>query len=717
MRQYRPLVTLHITDPAHLALRRGIRAAIALPLVLATALYLIDDQAGAIFAVFGTVGLLVNADFAGTAGARLASYLLTGVAGTVALSVGWAASFSTAAAVAVTLIVAFGLAFANLLRGTIAVGTPAVLLVFVVAVSIDPSPTNLPAYLVGWWLAVVVSTATALLLLPRNQKADQRAALADALATAARAVDRIWVQDEGSADDFADFSAAVDSLDRQRGGSLMRATGLSRREQALALLVDHVTCARMLLSDSPRLAIGGDAAPITARTNLARAVAAALDDAAAAMRDPLHLPTGAGVDGARVALAAAMECWVLQQSQGGGDPAVTAQRIGADHSLRMAALMVEQIVELCRVANGGRVEELQRLPPIPLRPWSAVVLSQIHPDSPWLRNALRSALGLGIAVLIVNLTGVEHGFWVLLGVISVLRFDAIGTRRFAVQAVVGTVLGVVVATIIITGIGADPWVLWLLLPPAVFLAAWSSSAISYPVGQAAFSGLVLIALSIIEWPPKMSLGLVRIEDVLIGAAVAIVVGLLLWPRGALGSLRQQLAVAVRAADAYLAAALDACTTPTPPEDLDRRRLESAHAARRASETFDLSVTQRGAIDDLRPWASVTTVTYLLISAGRIIAHFATTTPNLYAHPEIGTAVSLARADSTAHWDAFATALLEGGRPAEVPSPAGDTPYPNVARIDSAGDARALVISIWAIDWARHLDRLSTSRAPAESPLA
>lgn len=711
------MVALHITDPAHLALRRGIRAAIALPLALATSLYLIDVPAGALFAVFGTVGLLVNADFAGTAGARLASYLLTGGAGTVALSVGWAASFNTAAAVAVTLIVAFVLAFANLLRGRIAVGTPAVLLVFVVAVSIDPSPTSLPAYLVGWWIAVVVSTVTALLLLPRNQKADQRAALADAFTAAARAVDRIWVHDDGSVDVFADYAAAFDSLERQYGRRLMRATGLSRRDQALALLIEHVNCARMLLSETPSRIIGDDAAPVAVRTDLARAVSAALDDAATAMHDPLHLPTGAGVDGARVALRTAMESWVLQQSRAGGDPAVTTQRIGADHSLGMAALMVEQIVELCRVANGGWVEELERLPPIPLRPWSTVVLAQIHLDSPWLRNALRSALGLGLGVLVINLTGVEKGFWVLLGVISVLRFDAIGTRRFAVQAVVGTVVGVVVGTIVIAGIGADPWLLWLLLPPAVFLAAWSSTAISYPVGQAAFSGLVLIAVSIIDWPPKMSLGLIRIEDVLIGAMVAIVVGLLMWPRGALGSLRQQLAVAVRAADAYLSAALDACAAPTPPDELDRRRLEAAYAAGRASETFDVSVTQRGAIEDLRPWASVTTLTYLLISAGRIIAHLATTTPNLSAHPEIGTAVRLARAESTAHWDAFATALLEGGPPAEVRGPAGDSPYPNVTSIDSAGDARALVISVWAIDWAHHLDRLSTSRAPAETPLA
>lgn len=52
---------LTIHDPGHVGLRRGIRAAIAIPLALAIAMYVIDDVTGAIFTVFGSIGLLVNA--------------------------------------------------------------------------------------------------------------------------------------------------------------------------------------------------------------------------------------------------------------------------------------------------------------------------------------------------------------------------------------------------------------------------------------------------------------------------------------------------------------------------------------------------------------------------------------------------------------------------------------------------------------------------------
>ena len=211
---------LTIDDPGHLALRRGIRAAVALPIGLATALYVIHDVKGVIFTLFGIVGLLISADFAGSAIQRLGSYLLTGVAGTVTLIIGWAISPSTITAVVATVVVAFGLSFLNLLRGSVAVGTAAVQLIYVVAVSLQAEPGDLQAYLAGWWLAVLVSTITALVLLPRNRRTDIRLALADVFRATARGAETVWVKGEPpSPAAFADVADAVAALNRTYGGS------------------------------------------------------------------------------------------------------------------------------------------------------------------------------------------------------------------------------------------------------------------------------------------------------------------------------------------------------------------------------------------------------------------------------------------------------------------------------------------------------------------
>jgi uncharacterized membrane protein YccC len=432
------------------------------------------------------------------------------------------------------------------------------------------------------------------------------------------------------------------------------------------------------------------------------------------MRDPSVLPSGVAIDEARVQVTAAIEEWVVAESARGADPAEISERIGADHRLRVAALAVEQMVELARLANGGDVERLVRRPPIPIRPRSQVLLSQLHLDSPWLRNALRSSMGLGLAVLVVNITGVTHGFWVLLGVISILRFDSVGTRKFALQAIVGTVVGVAIATVVVILVGQHQWVLWILLPVVVFLAAWSGPAISYPAGQAAFSALILVAFGIIAWPPDDTVGLVRIEDIALGAGVALVVGLLMWPRGAVGALRGELAVALRAGCAYFAGAVGSFASPHERAQLDDLHQRAVSAAERASETYDVALMQRGPAEDMRPWTTATTAVYMLISAGTIVSQFVDTTPTVRDYPTLWAALTAAQGDCERHWTAVADAVGEDGDPQPVPAdPVRDLPV--LPGISTEQEARALIVTIWILDWVAQLDRLSTGHA-ADAPV-
>ena len=83
------------------------------------------------------------------------------------------------------------------------------------------------------------------------------------------------------------------------------------------------------------------------------------------------------------------------------------------------------------------------------------ITSYLEPHSVWMHNSLRGAAGLGLAVLVARLTGVQHSFWVVLGALSVLRSNALNTGQDAVRAMAGTVAGFIVGAALIVGIGTN----------------------------------------------------------------------------------------------------------------------------------------------------------------------------------------------------------------------------------------------------------------------
>ena len=170
------------------------------------------------------------------------------------------------------------------------------------------------------------------------------------------------------------------------------------------------------------------------------------------------------------------------------------------------------------------------------------------------RNALRTGLGLALAVAVTHLFPVEHGFWVVLGALSVLRSSALTTGTKTLRAVVGTGIGFVLGAALISVVGVDPAVLWILMPVVVFGSAFVPEIASFTAGQAAFTMMVLIFFNLIV-PTGWSVGLIRVEDVVVGALVGVMVSLLLWPRGATASAEAAVESARNVFAKYLEAAV------------------------------------------------------------------------------------------------------------------------------------------------------------------
>ena len=104
-------------------------------------------------------------------------------------------------------------------------------------------------------------------------------------------------------------------------------------------------------------------------------------------------------------------------------PQEVSAQIASHHQMRIFALLVERMVEMARVANGGDVEDLAVRPPIPTRsPWK-MLQAQWNWQSPWMRNGIRSAVGLGLgAYALAASLGVWIGLWDFRAGFNMLRF-------------------------------------------------------------------------------------------------------------------------------------------------------------------------------------------------------------------------------------------------------------------------------------------------------
>jgi uncharacterized membrane protein YccC len=182
---------------------------------------------------------------------------------------------------------------------------------------------------------------------------------------------------------------------------------------------------------------------------------------------------------------------------------------------------------------------------------------------------------------------------VVLGTLSVLRSNALGTGWSILSALAGTAVGIVIGALLVIGIGTHEGVLWGVLPVAVLLAAYTPRAISFAAGQAAFTVTLFILFNLIQ-PVGWTVGLVRVEDVAIGFAVSLGVGVLFWPRGAGALLRRNLAAAYARGADYVVATARQMIEGRAPEDAARADRTDAAAVHRLDDAFSQYLAERSA---------------------------------------------------------------------------------------------------------------------------
>ncbi|HEY7104628.1 MAG TPA: FUSC family protein [Mycobacteriales bacterium] len=601
------LAWLRAHDPGRPALARAIRGAVVVPVAVALAQLLSDNAQFATFAAFGAFALLIFLDPPVRTRPRLVAYGLVVAVGTASITVATACSMTVVTAVIGMALFGFGVLMAASLGSYAAGATTAVLLTFVLPVSIPVHWSELLWRLAGWWLAAALSIPAGMLLRPPSTPGALRIRAAEAC----RALGALLVADarsdpiDGPA---AEAATAAAALRTEFSRTPYRPGGAGDTDRALAVLADQLDwvagvaaevaaadkrghpcrgeidtvvevagalldrCADALVTEDTE---GSDESDESIRTGL-RALLAARKRAAAATLDRI------GLDGTRFPVTSAR------------DPSFAARVLGF-----AAQTVAEYVLQVRGV--GWRAADLRR--------WSVaagrLTRQQLDRRSAILRSAVRGAAGLSIAVGLATALEVQHGFWVVLGSLSVLRSSALGTGVTAVRAVFGTALGVAVSAVVLFGLGSNPAVLWTLLPLTILTAAIAPAAISFVAGQAGFTLVVVVLFSIIA-PGGLDVGLVRIEDVLLGCVVSVVVGALFWPRGAAVALGIALDDAYGAASDRVRALVHTLTGRPAPDGKDR----ALAARQRLDNAFRQYLAEPGAkrigLDDVAALAGAAT---------------------------------------------------------------------------------------------------------------
>jgi uncharacterized membrane protein YccC len=625
-------------DPRYLAIKKSARAAIVMPAVFGLTHSLFSNPQVGLFGAFGSFALLLLTDFPGGTRTRLGSYLVLFLVGGAFIAIGTVASTHKVAAVIAMALVGFVVLFAGIVSPQAAVASTAALLVFVLPDAVAQPTSAIGPRLIGWAFAGALCIPATMLLWRTHWHDMLRRRLSEAVSAVSRLAD---AHADGSRDPEAKATVTSElaKLRAQFASTPYPPTGAAAGAVALAKLVGRVEWVAgnaALVKDDPgsfepaevRAVVGAvaetlrlsaslicdsNAYPIddptlvdelqqsirhldqTLKTALDTEVSALIDsvsDGGAAMASADNAAAMASADNA-AAMASADNAAAMASADNG--TGMASSLIPSFHA-RALAVATDLVADAALEASGAEAVADVRMGMQDQRAsraaWGKLV-SHLSFRSVWFRNAVRGGAGLALAVGIIEVTNLEHGFWVVLGTLSVLRSNALGTGSTALRAVGGTAVGFLVGSAIMIGVGAHSVLLWVLLPVAVLVSGVAPSMISFAAGQAGFTVVVVILFNIIQ-PAGWKVGITRFEDVAIGCAVSVVAGLLFWPRGATAALGRALSDAFIANSSYLADSVDRLTTTDHRVDTEPGQRTAQLAYLRLDDTFRQFLAERGA---------------------------------------------------------------------------------------------------------------------------
>ncbi|MEY9988682.1 putative membrane protein YccC [Streptomyces sp. V4I8] len=575
------------------AARRAARITLAAAAGFYPAVYALDEPVVALYAFFTPISLGILSPLPGSGRDRARVVLRVLPVAMALTALGTALAVATAPAVAGMVLVGFVMSFGAACGPAPAGVAPGLQLFCILACFPPYVPDTLPERLAGLLLGGVLMVLCELLVLPAPAEVPYRERLASALDVAARAARAAVGGRAPDPDRVRELRAAGQALRLSRLPPAVRPTGAGRTDRALA----HTGGAtRRLLDQLARAA--EHALPSPARDHVSAPLQAAIAAECAAMAENLR---GRRPIAGPEALQEKVERFLIARTRAAQAPEPPSPHLLRRQSavLAEAASAVTARAALSIALGGRRVirgfpsDQLWYAEPAAIHLWGRRLTGNLTLRSVAFHNAVRTALGLGVARLVVGSLDLAHGFWVLLAVLTLGRTTAGATWSAVRLAVVGTFAGALSAGALILWAGETTDVYAALLVPVMLLAFTVGPVAGIAWAQGLFTLVVSTAFAQLA-PVTWRIGEVRVVDVLTGSCIGLLCGVLAWPAGVATEVRRSMAGLLQEAapliPAAVAAALPAPTAPAaplpePPEDSERTRGRTRHRLRLAEAAY------------------------------------------------------------------------------------------------------------------------------------
>ena len=247
---------------------------------------------------------------------------------------------------------------------------------------------------------------------------------------------------------------------------------------------------------------------------------------------------------------------VAAQSQQHSSPLFPGNELQrtTQHLIEQASALAENISGL----RSGK-PSFQEAPEIRFgpRPKTFDPISEIRNNLSLRSSSFRHALRLGAATAIAGLAAsafhMVRGYWIPLTVVLVLKPNFGGTLRRSAQRITGTVLGALIAVVLLLVL-KDPWVLLAALAILAF-ATFTLRNRNYGLFSLALTPTIMLMLDLAR-PVTVTDNFLRILHTIIGSFLALLCGYFLFPMWESRRLPFHLAKAFRAEAAFLRALVD-----------------------------------------------------------------------------------------------------------------------------------------------------------------